>query len=106
MSAESRTPKELGTIERTLERRTRAADRYRERLLRSVCGVVVHSSWHEPVACAYRPDHDGDHSWASIPQFNDLRKELERAVRWAEDTGRTELWVVSARQVLENSRGI
>ncbi len=32
-----------------------------------ICGVTVSSSWHEPVACAYKPDHDGPHSWASIP---------------------------------------
>jgi hypothetical protein len=53
--------------ERKAKRRTNTADRYREKLLASVCGVVIHSSWHEPVACAYRPGHDGDHSWASIP---------------------------------------
>jgi len=32
-----------------------------------ICGVTVSSSWHEPVACAYPPDHEGPHSWASIP---------------------------------------
>ena len=37
---------------------------------RSLCGVVIHSSWHEPVACAFRPGHQGDHSWASIPCFD------------------------------------
>ncbi len=34
-----------------------------------LCGIVVGSSWHEPIACAYPPDHDGPHSWASIPAF-------------------------------------
>lgn len=32
-----------------------------------ICGIVVSSSWHEPVACAFPPDHEGPHSWASIP---------------------------------------
>jgi hypothetical protein len=32
-----------------------------------ICGVTVSSSWHEPVACAYPPDHEGVHSWGSIP---------------------------------------
>lgn len=36
---------------------------------RQICGVVMHSSWHEPVACAYKPGHEGPHSWASLPQF-------------------------------------
>lgn len=35
-----------------------------------LCGIVIGSSWHEPVACAYPPGHTGDHSWASIPQFD------------------------------------
>lgn len=33
----------------------------------TLCGVVCGASWHQPVACAFAPDHDGDHSWASIP---------------------------------------
>ena len=34
-----------------------------------ICGVSCGSSWHEPVACAYPPGHDGAHSWASIPPY-------------------------------------
>lgn len=32
-----------------------------------MCGIVCDSSWHDPVACAFPPEHDGPHSWASIP---------------------------------------
>ncbi len=32
-----------------------------------MCGVVIHSSWHDPVSCAFPDEHEGDHSWASIP---------------------------------------
>jgi hypothetical protein len=32
-----------------------------------MCGIVCGSSWHEPVACAFPPEHSGAHSWASIP---------------------------------------
>ena len=32
-----------------------------------MCGIVCGSSWHDPVACAFPPEHEGDHSWASIP---------------------------------------
>jgi len=32
-----------------------------------LCGIVVSSSWHDPVACAFRHRHEGPHSWASIP---------------------------------------
>ena len=39
-----------------------------------ICGIVIGSSWHEPVACAYPPDHTGDHSWASIPQFDPAKE--------------------------------
>lgn len=39
-----------------------------------MCAVVTDSSWHSPVACAFQRSHTGDHSWASIPQF-DPRKE-------------------------------
>ena len=35
-----------------------------------MCGVVIHSSWHDPVACAWGRGHEGDHSWAGIPQFD------------------------------------
>jgi len=35
-----------------------------------LCAVVVGSSWHEPVACAFERGHDGDHSWATLPQFD------------------------------------
>lgn len=52
-------------------RRKVAADRFRNQHLGAICGVVVRSSWHEPVACAYRLAHEGDHSWASLPQFYD-----------------------------------
>lgn len=34
-----------------------------------ICGIVIYSSWHDPVACAFKPGHEGNHSWASIPQF-------------------------------------
>jgi len=36
---------------------------------RQLCGIVIHSSWHDPVACAFRPNHSGPHSWALIPCF-------------------------------------
>ena len=36
---------------------------------KGICGVVVGSSWHDPVACAFQKGHEGVHSWASIPQF-------------------------------------
>jgi hypothetical protein len=36
----------------------------------SLCGVVVGSPWHEQVACAYFPGHEGPHSWASIPALD------------------------------------
>lgn len=42
----------------------------RARMTDGICGVTVDSSWHEPVACAFGPDHEGDHSWASIPAHN------------------------------------
>lgn len=32
-----------------------------------ICGVSVGASWHAPVACAYPPEHQGPHSWSSIP---------------------------------------
>jgi hypothetical protein len=38
----------------------------------TLCGVVISSSWHDPVACAFPPDHDGNHSWASIPALPPL----------------------------------
>lgn len=35
-----------------------------------LCAIVIGSSWHEPIACAYPPGHTGNHSWDSIPQFD------------------------------------
>lgn len=35
-----------------------------------ICGIVIGSSWHAPVACAFQEGHTGDHSWAEIPQFD------------------------------------
>lgn len=35
-----------------------------------MCGVTCGSSWHDPVACAFPPEHAGDHSWASIPALD------------------------------------
>lgn len=43
-----------------------------------MCGVVVASSWHLPVACAFEAGHDGDHSWASIPQYAPTEELAER----------------------------
>jgi hypothetical protein len=43
-----------------------------------ICGIVVGSSWHAPVACAYPPDHRGAHSWATIPQFESDAVERSR----------------------------
>lgn len=37
-----------------------------------ICGTISHSGPHgEPLACAYPPNHDGDHSWATLPTFVD-----------------------------------
>ena len=43
-----------------------------------LCGVVIHSSWHEPVACAYPPVHEGKHSWASIPALPPGRSRMTK----------------------------
>jgi len=44
-----------------------------------LCGIVVSSSWHDPVACAFRHRHEGPHSWASIPALDpDTRKEDDK----------------------------
>ncbi len=35
-----------------------------------MCGIVSMSGPNrEPLACAYPPEHDGDHSWATLPTF-------------------------------------
>lgn len=36
-----------------------------------ICGVVAPSAGPagEPVACAYRPKHKGDHSWVFLPTW-------------------------------------
>lgn len=35
-----------------------------------MCGIVSMSGPNrEPLACAYPPGHDGDHSWATLPTF-------------------------------------
>ncbi len=40
--------------------------------LRFMCGCVSMSGPNrEPLACAYPPGHDGDHSWATLPTFVD-----------------------------------
>jgi hypothetical protein len=49
-----------------------------------ICGVVVRSSWHLPVACAFEPGHEGNHSWASIPQFAPTRELAERGASLVE----------------------
>lgn len=37
-----------------------------------MCGIVSMSGPNgEPLACAYPPNHDGDHSWATLPTFVD-----------------------------------
>lgn len=63
----------------TFEEKVRLSKAETERIRRTpgpaghpICGIVVGSSWHEPVACAYPPGHDGDHSWASIPALPPL----------------------------------
>lgn len=50
-----------------------------------ICGVVVASSWHAPIACAYERGHEGDHSWATIPQFAPTK---ELSEKWQRETGR------------------
>lgn len=35
-----------------------------------MCGIVSMSGLHgEPLACAYPPGHEGDHSWGTLPTF-------------------------------------
>ena len=35
-----------------------------------ICGVISYSGPNgEPLACAYAPNHDGAHSWATLPTF-------------------------------------
>lgn len=47
-----------------------------------ICGVISHSGPNrEPLACAYAPDHDGAHSWATLPTFVDGRQVDEMACR-------------------------
>lgn len=55
------------TLRETCDTYKRAVYAMAEDPRRQLCGVVIHSSWHDPVACAFRPGHAGDHSWASIP---------------------------------------
>jgi hypothetical protein len=56
-----------------------------------LCGIIIGSSWHEPVACAYPPGHTGDHSWASIPALPPtldlarLHAEIERVTTERDD---------------------
>jgi len=38
----------------------------------TVCGVVSMSGPNgEPLACGYWPDHDGAHSWSTLPTFTE-----------------------------------
>lgn len=41
-----------------------------EQAKRIICGVVSMAGPHgEPLACAYPPGHEGDHSWATLPSW-------------------------------------
>lgn len=82
----------------TFEEKVRLSKAETERIRRTpgpaghpICGIVVGSSWHEPVACAYPPGHDGDHSWASIPALAPLcaREESPVIARKAADHANT-----------------
>lgn len=46
-------------------------DRKAETAAASSCGVILPSATPtgDPVACAYFTDHDGPHSWASLPTY-------------------------------------
>lgn len=60
-----------------------------------MCTVITQSSWHDPVRCALSEGHPGDHSWASLPQFDPvaalvvartvLQEEADRSTRLQEE---------------------
>jgi hypothetical protein len=56
------------SLRETMETYKRFAVAFANDPRRKLCGVVCNAGPNgEPLACAYEPDHRGDHSWATLP---------------------------------------
>ena len=67
-----------------------------------LCGVICPCGPEgEPLACGYEPDHDGNHSWASIPTFVNGFTALEHAA-----LGYVQAFRAEADSVVETGRAV